>query len=47
MAELRMASKKLNDTNQQCTNYKNVESNDARRINWGTDEQIAYKKVLN
>lgn len=47
MATFQEASKKLDDMNQQCTNFKSDGSNDASRMQRGIDEQIAYKKLLN
>lgn len=46
MAEFQVASKKLDDANQQCTNYKTNGSADVSRMQCGIDEQIAYKKQI-
>lgn len=38
--------RKLDDMNQQCTNFKSDGSAEASRMQCGIDEQIAYKKLL-
>lgn len=45
-AEFQMASQKLDNLNQQCTNFKSDGSTDASRMQSGIEELIAYKKIL-